>query len=176
VDCVEQGCECCTECSSTKSPTLDPTKVPTRYPTISPTVSPTISPSSPPIVQVPTSSPSVCSAEISVLDFCFAPSANIGVSFSNCNIRRDDWVGIYLIDDNFDKSNLANPELWSWACGTRNCNEAVSNKIVSLNNIHANNDKWPLKPGIYIAVLARNTAQPYSSYAVSETFVVATQC
>ena len=84
--------------------------------------------------------------------------------------------GVYRIDDNFDKNNLADPELWSWSCGTRNCMEAVTQNNMPFSSIHGENGKWPLEPGIYIAFLARNTAQPYAAYAISETFVVATQC
>ena len=84
--------------------------------------------------------------------------------------------GVYRIVDDFDKNNLANPELWTWACGTRNCREAVTQNTIPLSTIHGENDKWPLPEGIYIAILSRNTAQPYKAYAISETFVVAEQC
>jgi len=89
---------------------------------------------------------------------------------------RDDWIGIYRVDASFDKDNLVNPELWSWSCGTRNCVEAVNQKIISFNSIHGDNGKWPLQPGLYIAVMARNTQQPYTAYAMSDTFVIAAQC
>jgi len=175
-DCVEQGCECCTECASTDSPSSSPTTVPSTSPSASLSASPTNSPSSSPIVQIPSSSPTVCVDEISILDFCFAPLADIGVSLTNCNSRRDDWVGVYRVSDNFDINALTNPSMWSWACGTRNCMEAVGQKTIPLNDIHAGNDEWPLEPGIYVAILARNTVQPYTAVAASETFVVASQC
>jgi len=172
-DCVTQSCECCTECAYTDSPTSSPT---TMVPTVSSTASPTVYPSSSPIVQVPSSSPSECVDELSVLDFCFAPLANIGISLTNCDAQKDDWVGVYRVDDSFDKNNLGNPVMWSWGCGTRNCSESVTQKTIPLNDIHAENDKWPLEPGIYIAILARNSAEPYTAHALSETFVVAGQC
>ena len=80
------------------------------------------------------------------------------------------------MDDSFDSNALANPDIWSWACGTRNCREEVSENFISLNNIHAGNNEWPLKPGIYVAIMARNSAQPYAAYAVSESFVIAETC
>lgn len=176
-DCVEQGCECCTECATTNSPSSSPTDLPTSFPSDSPSDSSTTSPSMPPSsAPVPTFSPTVCVAEITVLDFCFAPSANIGVSFTNCNIKRDDWVGIYRVSETLDTNSMDAPELWSWTCGTRNCREAVTQKTIPLNDIHGEGDKWPLEPGIYVAVLAKNTAMPYKAYAVSESFVVASQC
>lgn len=188
VDCVEQGCECCTKCSSTDfpspsptvattlSPTVPPTAPPTNPPTVSPSAPPTNSPTVAPILQVPTNNPTECVPEITVLDICFAPSANIGITLSNCDSQRDDWVGVYRVDDSFDMNGLGNPEMWSWTCGTRNCREAVTQKTIPLNDMHVENENWPLEPGIYIAILARNTAEPYTSYAASETFAVAPQC
>mmetsp|Transcript_2848 Transcript_2848/g.7827 ORF Transcript_2848/g.7827 Transcript_2848/m.7827 type:complete len:763 (+) Transcript_2848:120-2408(+) len=180
VDCAEQGCECCTECANTNSPSSTPTDLqtlsPTDLQTLSPSASPSTSPSSAPIVLVPSYSPTVCVDEISILDFCFAPSAHIGVSFTNCEPERDDWVGIYRVNDSFEKNSMSSPEMWSWTCGTRNCRESAAQKIIPLNEIHAEDDKWPLEPGIYVAILARNTAMPYTAYAVSDTFVVASQC
>jgi hypothetical protein len=117
-----------------------------------------------------------CDAEITVLDFCFEPLVNIGITLSNCDSQRDDWVGVYRVDDSFDKNDLRNEAMWSYTCGTQNCREAVTQKTIPLNDVHADNDDWPLEPGIYIAILARGNGQPYSSYAASETFMVATQC
>lgn len=172
-DCVEQACECCTECSTTTSPTPSPTYEPSPFPSPAGTAFPSKTPTNEPIVQVPTSP---CADEISVLDFCFAPSASIGVYLRNCNSAKDDWVGVYRVDGEFDRNNLTNPELWSWTCGTRNCREAVTEKTIPLGDIHAGADEWPLEAGIYIALLARNSAQPYTAYAVSDTFVVSAQC
>ena len=96
VDCAEQGCECCTSCSSTEAPTSYPSSNPTTSPSTSPpTLAPVslFEPTSPPVLAAPTISPVDCLAEISVEEFCFAPSANIGVSLRNCNERKDDWVG-----------------------------------------------------------------------------------
>ena len=176
VDCIDQECECCTECASTNIPTPSPTTLSTPTPTISPTVSPSKPPSPSPVENPPTRAPTECVDELSVLDFCFAPGVGIEISFTNCDPEQDDWVGIYPVDDDFDGNDLPNPMMWSWACGTRNCREPVSESTFSLNNNHAGGNVWPLDSGIYIAVLARNTGQPYTAYALSDTFVVATQC
>lgn len=188
VDCEAQGCECCTECASS------PTIAPTGFPTISPTVNPTASfvrftpmpvvtdtPSNAPSrsrtsfpTERPSDNPTECVNEIKLFDFCFEPSVDITVSLTNCEPDRDDWVGLYRMDDTFDSMDLTNPNIWSWACGTRNCREPAGSKIIPFNNNHA--AQWPMKPGTYVAIIARNSAQPYTAYAVSDAFVIAETC
>lgn len=190
VDCDTQGCECCTECAptptaaptvaDTNSPTFAPTDaivrftpapVATDFPTTSPTLSPTVSPTN-----SPTGSPTQCFAEISVIASCYAPSVGIELVLQNCKANRDDWVGVYPLIDTFDSQSLGNPEIWSWACGTRNCKEAVSENAFSVDIIHAGDAQWPMKPGTYVAVMARNSAMPYTAYGVSEPFTIAEMC
>ena len=188
VDCAAQGCDCCTECATTNAPTPSPTSEPTQSPTFSPTAnpttmsptssptaSPTISPTSAPL---PTSSPTECVPQISVSEFCFAPGVNIEIDVSNCDALKDDWVAIYRVDQLFDRNNLSSDSsLWSWSCGTQNCNYAVDQLTIAMGDIHTDFvHQWPLEPGLYTAILARNTAEPYEATAVSDTFVVAEQC
>ncbi len=200
VDCAAQGCDCCTECATTGAPTASPTFkptnsptfLPTQSPTTSPTASPTASPttlpptgsptaspsSSPTAAPLPTSSPTECTPKISIDDFCFAPDVDIEISVSNCDAQDDDWVAIYPVDVVFDRNNLSSDsELWSWACGTQNCQEPVDQLTFSMGEIHTDRkNQWPLEPGLYTAILARNTQEPYEAIAVSDTFVVADQC
>ncbi|MGK3734220.1 MAG: hypothetical protein ACI8RD_004160 [Bacillariaceae sp.] len=206
VDCDAQGCECCTECAATPSPTARPTPDPTLTPTtMSPSASPvTMSPSasptkqplirftSPPTSLPPanplivspsaspttftTSPPTNCVNAISVLSDCYVPSVDVEVSLTNCEPDSDDWVGLFLVDEQFDSNSLQNPNIWSWACGTRNCREEVNKNLIPVSQIHAGNGEWPLEPGTYVAVLARNSAQPYTAYAVSEAFIIEETC
>mmetsp|Transcript_3702 Transcript_3702/g.10501 ORF Transcript_3702/g.10501 Transcript_3702/m.10501 type:complete len:361 (+) Transcript_3702:937-2019(+) len=185
LDCEAQGCECCTECVRTSQPTLAPTGSPTSSPTDAPTPQPVVTESptdastnkaTPAPIESPTASPTKCVNELTVSDPCFQTSADIAVSLFNCVPDRDDWVGLYPMDSTFDSKNLANPNIWSWACGTRNCREEAKTEVFTLNMNHAGNNQWPLRPGTYIAILARNSAQPYTAFATSEPFVVADTC
>jgi len=197
VDCDAQGCECCTECATTRSPSPRPLPAPTERPSPAPTIKrtdiATMSPitlfTPPPITLPPTASlavslsvspttpaPTECIDAISVLNDCYEPLVDVEVSLKNCHPDSDDWMGLYLVDANFDSESLQNPNIWSWACGTRNCREAVNEQLIPVSNIHAGNGEWPLELGIYVAVLARNSAQPYTAFAVSEVFIIEETC
>jgi len=182
VDCTAQGCECCTECATTRPPsefpTLAPTKVPSSVPTKWPSPAPTLNPTNvATLAPSSTLAPTQCISSISVLNDCYEQYADVEVSLESCNPDSDDWVGLYLIDAaNFDSENLQNPNMWSWACGTRNCREAVDENIILMNADHAGNGEWPLELGIYVAVTARNSAQPYTAFAVSEAFIIEEVC
>lgn len=187
VDCDAQGCECCTDCTNpqipsqylaTKSPSsASPSEPLVRFtPPPIETLAPVDQPSSSPTVSPTTSSPTKCNNSISVLSGCYEPLDDVEVSLSNCVADRDDWVGLYLVDEGFDSDRLSNPNIWSWACGTRNCREEVYTNFIPLNNIHARNDEWPLELGTYVIILARNSAQPYTAYAVSDEFVISESC
>ncbi|KAG7366885.1 leucine rich repeat LRR-containing protein [Nitzschia inconspicua] len=175
VDCEAQDCRCCTECAEdvieTASPTLTPTAeiLETESPTLTPTAE-TLAPSPAPT----TSDPTPCLDTIKALDTCYTPGEAIDLIFSSCNPVEDDWVGIFLSDK--DVTQLPNPPVWSWACGTRNCREAVNTQEMSLSQVHAASNAWPLDEGEYFLILARNSAQPYTAFAVSDTFSVQRIC
>jgi hypothetical protein len=154
VDCDRQGCLCCTECANEIA---EPTEAPSHAPSVAVTITPT-----------------PCLDAISPLAKCVAPNQEISVTFTNCNPRDDDWVGIFAAGA--DYSSLPNPPLWSWACGSRNCREAVSNQEMSLSSVHAATNAWPLAEGAYVFVLARNSAQPYTAFAISDEFSVQEFC
>jgi hypothetical protein len=154
VDCDAEGCECCTECADEidQDPTTD----------------------SPTAAAVQTDTPTECVDLIASLTACYGPDDPFNVVFSNCNPENDDWIGIYEAGQNFE--SLPNPPVWSWACGTRNCREAVSSGQLALSEVHAANGAWPLDQGSYVMILARNSAQPYTAFAVSEEFIVEEGC
>ena len=82
--------------------------------------------------------------------------------------------GIYAAGE--DYSRLPNPPVWSWACGTRNCRVAVSTQEMPLTSVHAATNAWPLEEGDYVLILARNSAQPYTAFAVSAEFTIQEGC
>ena len=159
VDCDAQGCQCCTECADEleEEPSLAPVA----------TVAPTAA-----IVQ--TEAPTACVDAIESVSGCYGPDDPINLIFSNCEPENDDWVGIYDAREDFD--SLPNPPVWSWACGTRNCREAVGSDAFALDEVHASNGAWPLDEGNYVIVMARNSAQPYTAYAVSAQFSIDEGC
>jgi len=192
LDCEAQGCQCCTECAeeSTTEVTSEPTSVPTRAATGEPTGAPvaapvpitaaptvppmTDSPTVPPATAAPTDKPTQCMTGIQSRSSCYERGADIEISFSNCDPQDDDWVGLYSASEDF--SNLPNPPIWSWACGTRNCRDAVNSMRMPLNEMHASNNAWPLREGTYVVILARNSAQPYTAFAVSSEFTIQDTC
>jgi hypothetical protein len=158
VDCQSQGdCDCCTECAVPSMPTLSPSISPVMDPTFAPSVA-----------------PDVCEDTVTVFQPCLAPGEDIGVVLSNCLAEEDDWLGVYPVDE--DVNNLPNPIVWSWACGSRNCREAVEENTFSLNESHAGSGNWPLPEGTYMVAMARNSAQPYVAYAQSVSFTIQDNC
>lgn len=161
LDCEAQGCQCCTECADED--------------TVSPTAAKTQTPSLPLTTVAPTTSgPTSCADAIAALDTCVSPGAAVDLVFNNCEPQNDDWVGIYKAEQDF--SQLPNPPVWSWACGTRNCREEVSSLEFSLSEEHAASNAWPLEEGEYVLILARNSAQPYTAFATSPAFTIQAGC
>jgi hypothetical protein len=153
VDCEAQGCQCCTEC-------LDgiDTEAPTEGETIA----------------VTTAAPSACVDLVNSMFSCYERGEDVLVTLSNCDPENDDWVGIYESSENMD--GLSNPPVWSWACGSRNCREAVTSQELALTEVEASTGAWPLSQGSYVLVLARNSAQPYTAFAVSSAFTIQDTC
>jgi hypothetical protein len=151
VDCDDVDCDCCSLCSE------DDTTAP-----MAPSDSPSALASTP------------CEDAIRVFSPCFGPDDDVVTSLSNCLPEDDDWIGLYAASDDID--NLPNPSIWSWACGSRFCREAVTNNSIALNEEHSQNGDWPLDEGTYRVVLARNSPQPYTAYAVSTDFRISNTC
>jgi hypothetical protein len=171
LDCEVGGCRCCDGCSD-KSPTATPPPAPTSTTPPAPTAT-TFPPFSPTIQT--SASPTGCVDAVSVFSTCFLPGDEIVVSLSNCDPESDDWVGLYPSTED-DLENLGNPEIWSWACGSQNCRSAVADGSLALNEDLAGNGDWPLDEGTYMIIMARNTQQPYTAYAVSADFRVSKRC
>jgi hypothetical protein len=149
VDCQAQGCDCCTECADELA-------------------------TEPPSEGTATTAPTECADSVTSLFQCYQPGDDVVLNLSNCNPENDDWVGIYDASANFEL--LANPPVWSWACGSRDCREAVTTQEMALNEAHASTNAWPLIEGTYVLVMARNSAQPYTAYAVSPEFTIQNSC
>jgi hypothetical protein len=130
------------------------------------------------ITAAPTASPvtsaPVCADSVSVSVSCVEPGDAIAIGISNCNAQDDDWVGIYRVDQ--DINSLPNPAVWSWACGSRSCRQALQSNNFALDETHAGGGLWPLDEGTYMVVMARNSAQPYQAFARSQSFTVQDSC
>lgn len=152
VDCEAQGCECCTECADAQ---------------------PSLAPQTQPPAQA-TPPPTQCVDSMRSLSGCYGPGDPINIDFTNCNPEDDDWVAIY--DAGEDVDDLPNPPVWSWACGNRNCREAVTSEQFALDEEHSSGGAWPLDEGNYVVTMSRNSAQPYDAYAVSAVFSIDEGC
>lgn len=152
VDCDAIGCECCIECSEDGKDTV--------------TTSPTPAPA--------TAAPTPCIDAVTVSSQCFFSAQDVVVALSSCNPQDDDWIGLYPASA--DINNLPNPDIWSWACGSRNCRESVTSNVITVNENLAGSNAWPLVEGAYRVVLARNSAQPYVAFAFSDEFSISGTC
>ena len=151
-------------CFPTPMPTRNPTKNPTPMPTKNPTPAPT---------PMPTPAPVQDDATIDTDRTCYTVGQDILATFFNPNPYPDDWVGVY--PESADPHDLAHPLLWLWTCGTQNCRRKVEHGDVTFGSGPPNEGGtvyFPLHPGRYIVVLARNGHPPYSARAVSMSFVV----
>jgi hypothetical protein len=131
-------------------------------PTVSPTTEPSSAPSSEPTIQV-------CTDMIQADLGCYSPQTTINIEFENCNPFEDDWIGIYQDDSQLDLNDLGDSLLWLWTCGSQSC---VGQVFVDTLPFDGN-----LEMGTYVAHLVRrNSGGPYSSYAASRPFDVASTC
>jgi len=151
VDCNEVSCGCCSNC-------------PTPQPTQSPVSSPR---------------PTPCTNQIQVTKNCFrtgGSSEPITTTFTNCDARNDDWIGLYLPSAN--PVDLGDAFLWSWTCGNQNCRGEVKFGSLTLNqDTEWDGNEWPLDEGDYkLFLIRRNAGGPYSSYAESSKFQLKNSC
>jgi hypothetical protein len=178
-DCFRNACDCCTECVTTVGPTDQPTPAPTNSPTITPeptsaptTQAPTRKPTTKPTAATqsptkrPSPSPTVCVPEIEYVSDCIDIGQKIEVRFTNCDPRRNDWIGLYNKDA--DVTNLGSALHWSWLCGDQNCNKSAKSGTVvfDANSIGPPNGVWPLERNdYYVYMIRRNSGGPYAAYA-----------
>jgi hypothetical protein len=100
---------------------------------------------------------------------CYEFQTSIDISFDNCEPVEDDWIGIYAQDSNVDLNNLGDPLTWLWNCGSQSCRGEVLVDTLPFGD--------DLEVGTYVAyMIRRNSGGPYSSYAASSSFDIATTC
>ena len=111
-----------------------------------------------------------CNNEIRVTKDCFATEKNaesITLTFSNCDPRGDDWIGLYR--DGVNPNALPEPLLWAWTCGDQSCAGATRQGSVTLNHkTLGENVQWPLVKENYKVFLIRRSAP--GVIAESQTF------
>jgi hypothetical protein len=165
-----------TQAPTTIAPTLKPTSSPTSFPSVTPTdaetqedlstESPTPDPT-----DSPTPEPSTmgCLTQIATSQACYTQGDPIEVYFTNCDPAPSDWIGIYRNPDELDPTNLDDPRLWVYACGSRDCSDqAFSNRIIFAVD-------W-LPAGTYGTFLTRDAdSAPYTVFA-SHTFEISDSC
>jgi len=167
-----------TTIAPTKTPVATPaTSVPTQQITATPTKSPISIQTNPPTARVtvaptvqasPAPTQDTCSTFVQAENNCYNVQATINIAFENCDPREDDWLGIYP-SNTPDLSNLGDPDLWLWACGSKNCRGKVLLDTLPFGG--------GLEVGNYVAhLIRRNSGGPYSSYAASPVFSVSRQC
>ena len=165
----------------TVAATPEPTMAPTPEPTMAPTPTPKFSPTPEPTVYVETPAPTppdygtpapVGEDSIMTDETCYVKPDDIKVTFENVGARKADWVGIYYANAN--TTDLGRPILWLWTCGTQDCRGRVSSGMLVFGEgppDESGTGEWPLAPGTYVAILARNQ-DPYMADAISAPFVV----
>lgn len=112
-----------------------------------------------------------CNSLITSDESCYAFQSEISIIFENCSPEEDDWIGIWPIEDATDLSNLPEPTLWLWACGSQDCAGQVLMDTLPFGG--------SLPVGTYVAHMVRleSTEAPYSSsYAISSAFGVSLAC
>lgn len=160
VDCDKVTCFCCTQCgaSQTRAPVWAPfTPPPSPPPTRSPTMFPTSY---------------YCKTAIQATKSCYKVGEPIEISFSNCNPRFGDWIGLY--DAENPVSLLLNPLLWHRSCGSQSCSASPIRGSFTLGDSAIGDGYWPLSRGNYKVYLIRNgSTYPYQPVVGSEQIRVA---
>jgi len=180
-DCHLNGCPCCTGCADTLTPTLSPTIIATGAPSPSPTGRPSPHPTPLPSpgptgspVRPETPAPTDCEPQLNWVhdDKCIEVGQPLTFSFENCNPQFGDFIGIY--DKREDSWNLPGPLLWTWSCGTQNCQGTPVKKTIVFDkdSVDKENGEWPLPKGDYFAYFVRNTGIPYEAFLSSEKIKV----
>ncbi|CAB9503274.1 Putative ascorbate peroxidase [Seminavis robusta] len=100
---------------------------------------------------------------------CFEIGQEIAIIFQNGrNPSSTDWIGLYPHDD---INPTEEPLIWYWTCGNQDCDVAMARGTVMFSQ----NDPiegWPLSPGSYRAVLAKDDPMFYRFIDISVAFRV----
>eukprot|EP00526_Cylindrotheca_closterium_P007960 CAMPEP_0113636848 /NCGR_PEP_ID=MMETSP0017_2-20120614/19252_1 /TAXON_ID=2856 /ORGANISM="Cylindrotheca closterium" /LENGTH=666 /DNA_ID=CAMNT_0000547777 /DNA_START=9 /DNA_END=2009 /DNA_ORIENTATION=- /assembly_acc=CAM_ASM_000147 len=158
VDCDLVTCFCCTQCGANR--------------TRAPVLAPFTPPPSPAPTPRPTEGPTSCVSNVEVSKGCYKVGDPVEVSFTNCNPRAGDWLGLY--DAESPEQFLMDPLLWHWSCGSKSCSGSPIQGGSTLDGSAEGQAFWPLNRGNYKVYLIRNGANfPYQSVAGSGEFRVA---
>ena len=102
-------------------------------------------------------------------------SYDIIVSFRNPSGLSLDWIGIFDSTADYVLDELL---LWLYICGSQTCSGTGGSQSGELTFGYgdpiedSDANAFPLPPGDYVAVLARNEAQPFEVLATSDFFVL----
>ncbi|CAJ1947847.1 unnamed protein product [Cylindrotheca closterium] len=158
VDCDKVTCFCCTQCGANR--------------TRAPVLTPFTPPPSPAPTPRPTQGPTSCVSNIQVSKRCYKVGEPLEISFSNCNPRAGDWIGLY--DSESPEQFLMDPLMWHWSCGSKSCQGSPTQGSSTLDASAEGQAFWPLNRGNYKIYLIRNGASfPYQTVATSEEIRVA---
>lgn len=149
-DCHLMDCPCCTACTETPMPTSAPTT-----PTLPPTITPT---------RKPTPEPTECFPSLQWVSDCVLTGEPFEVRFSNCQPEFGDWIGIF--DKDADPTNLPDPYLWVWSCGSQNCRGSPREGVVRFDESSVDDSAgtWPLWKWDYHAYMIRNAGNPLVAF------------
>jgi hypothetical protein len=150
---------------TTQSPssTTVSTLVPTSSPSTVTTSSPSTVTTSPPI---PT-----CISMVEVTSACYTPGSIIRVTFQNCEVQADDWVGLYEVVPDLDPTSLESPIDWLWNCGTQVCtgDPASGDLFFSFTTLTTGASYQPF-------MFHSTSVSPYASFVSGKPFQVADVC
>mmetsp|Transcript_9438 Transcript_9438/g.15006 ORF Transcript_9438/g.15006 Transcript_9438/m.15006 type:complete len:313 (+) Transcript_9438:79-1017(+) len=149
--------------SVSASPTATASAHPTAHPTASPKPTSTAGPTE---SLAPTAN---CTDSVASDMECYDRRETIKIEFTNCDPEDDDWVGIYAKDPYRNLTDVGDPILWLWTCGSDDCSGEVYADTLEFGGLsHSGN---------YIAYLVRyEKDEPYVAYASSEVFRVSSCC
>jgi hypothetical protein len=121
---------------------------------------------------VTTSSPSTsCISSVEVTSACYTPGSIIRVTFRNCEVQADDWVGLYEVVPDLDPTSLESPMDWLWTCGAQVCTgEQVSGDLFfSFTTLTAGASYQPF-------MFHSTSGSPYASFVSGKPFQVSDVC
>lgn len=165
-DCHLVDCSCCTACSDPNSDVDSGT-------TLAPTLAPTVL--TPPPTPLPTGMPTVkptplateCVSRLEWVSDCIFSGDTFEIRFTSCEPATGDWIGIF--DKDVDVSNLPEPNLWVWSCGSQNCGDSPREGVVRFDSATVESkDSWPLADGDYIAYMVRSSGGPSVAFLATD--------
>lgn len=178
-----------TRAPNTRAPTKAPVKVPTTAPTkASQTQSPVPAPNKAPIKGVveatppqtgaPKESTPLCAIDEYLVAgrSCYDVGETINILFGSCDVRADDFFGVYPATA--DPQSLGYPELWLWTCGDQFCRQLTPSGRLQFDSRSKGRVTWPLGEGRYKVYLIRgnNSGVPYESFKETQEIEISNNC